>query len=47
MKAFHLFVKLTAYYAIMGLIIFAALSMFPALREYLPVGGVEAATSRP
>ena len=47
MKAFQLFVKLTAYYAVMGLIIFAALSIFPALREYLPVGGVEALISQP
>ena len=40
MKAFQLFVKLTAYYAAMAVIIFAALSIFPGLREYLPVGGV-------
>ena len=38
MKAFQLFVKLTAYYAVVGIIIFAALSVFPGLREYLPVG---------
>src|SRR5688500_4849010 len=31
----------------MALIIFAALSIFPALREYLPVGGVEALISQP
>ena len=47
MKAFQLFVKLTAYYAIMGLIIFAALKIFPGLRDYLPVGGVEALISQP
>jgi hypothetical protein len=46
MKAFQLFVKLTAYYAIIGIIIFAALSIFPVLREYLPVGGVEALISQ-
>ena len=47
MKAFQLFVKLTAYYAVMGVVIFAALSIFPTLREYLPVGGVEALISQP
>ena len=47
MKAFHLFLKLTAYYAVIGLIIYAALSLFPSLREYLPIGGVEALISQP
>jgi hypothetical protein len=47
MKAFQLFVRLTAYYAVIGVIIFAALSLFPGLREYLPVGGVEALISQP
>jgi len=47
MKAFQLFVKLTAYYAILGIIIFVSLRVFPALREYLPIGGVEALISQP
>jgi len=47
MKAARLAVKLTAYYAVLGIIIFAALSAFPVLREYLPVGGVEALISQP
>ena len=47
MKAFQLFVRLTSYYAVIGLIIFAALSIFPSLREYLPIGGVEALISQP
>jgi hypothetical protein len=46
MKAFQLAGKLTAYYAVIGLIIFAALSIFPGVREYLPVGGVEALISQ-
>ena len=46
MKAFQLALKLTAYYAVIGLVIFAALSVFPTLREYLPVGGVEALISQ-
>ncbi len=47
MKAFQLFVRLTAYYAAIGLVIFVALNVFPALREYLPIGGVEALISQP
>ena len=47
MKAVQLFVKLTAYYAIFAIIIYAALSLFPFLREYLPIGGVEALISQP
>lgn len=47
MKAFQLFLKLTAYYAVVGIVIFAALSIFPGLREYLPIGGVEALISQP
>ena len=46
MKAFQLFVRLTAYYAVIGIVIIAALSLFPTLREYLPVGGVEALISQ-
>ena len=41
MKAFQLFVRLTAYYAVVGFVIFAALRLIPDLREYLPIGGVE------
>ena len=47
MNALRLFVKLTAYYALIGIVIFVALSIFPVLREYLPVGGVEALISQP
>jgi hypothetical protein len=46
MPAFKLFAKLTAYYVILGVVIFAALRMFPQLKEYLPVGGVEALISQ-
>ena len=46
MKAFQLFGRLTADYAVIGIIMFAALSLFPTLREYLPVGGVEALINR-
>lgn len=47
MKAVQLFARLTAYYAILAIIIYAALRMFPGLREYLPIGGVEALISQP
>lgn len=47
MKAVQLFVRVTAYYAILAIIIYAALRMFPGLREYLPIGGVEALISQP
>lgn len=47
MKAFQLFVKLTVYYAVVGIVFFAALRLFPELREYLPIGGVEALISQP
>ncbi len=47
MKALQLGVKLTAYYAVLAIIIFTALSIFPWLREYMPVGGVEALISQP
>ncbi|HVF37364.1 MAG TPA: DUF4956 domain-containing protein [Sphingomicrobium sp.] len=41
MRALRLFAKLTAYYAVAALAIWLALSAFPDLRDYLPVGGVE------
>jgi hypothetical protein len=47
MPAFKLFVKVTAYYVVLGLVIFGALSLFPWMKEYLPVGGVEALISQP
>ena len=47
MPAFKLFVKVTAYYLVLGLVIFGALSVFPWMKEYLPVGGVEALISQP
>ena len=47
MKAFQLFVKLTAYYALIGIVILGALNIWPELREYLPIGGVEALISQP
>ena len=47
MPAFRLFVKITAYYAMMAAVILIALSLFPGLKDYMPVGGVEALISQP
>lgn len=46
MPAFKLLVKVTAYYLVLGLVIFGALSLFPWMKDYLPVGGVEALISQ-
>ena len=47
MPAFKLFLKLTAYYLLLAVLIGGALSLFPWMKEYLPVGGVEALISQP
>jgi hypothetical protein len=47
MKAFQLFIRLSAYYALIGIVIYGALNIWPELREYLPIGGVEALISQP
>jgi len=47
MRAGRLLVQITAYYLIIGLVIFVALKMWPELRGYLPVGGVEQLITQP
>jgi len=47
MPAFRLFAKLAAYYVVLGVVIYAALRLFPQVKDYLPVGGVEALISQP
>jgi len=47
MRAVHLFVRLTIYYFVISAVVFAAVTLFPAVREYLPVGGAEALLSGP
>jgi len=47
MKAVRLFAQLSAYYLIMGALIYVALMLFPQVRDYLPVGGVEALINQP
>ena len=47
MPALRLFAKLAAYYVVLGVVIYAALRLFPGVKDYLPVGGVEALISQP
>ena len=47
MKAVRLFAKLTLYYAAVGALIYLALAVFPSLKDYLPVGGVETLITEP
>jgi hypothetical protein len=47
MRAGRLLIQLTAYYVIIALLIVIALKMWPDLRGYLPVGGVEQLISDP
>ena len=47
MKAVRLFAQLSAYYLVIGLLVYAALTLFPWIRDYLPVGGVEELINQP
>ena len=47
MRASRLLAKLTIYYAVIGVIVFAAVSLWPWLVGYLPIGGVEALVKQP
>ena len=47
MRAGRLLVQITAYYLVIGLIVFLALKVWPELRGYLPVGGVEQLITQP
>lgn len=47
MKAWRLFAQLSAYYLIIGALVYLALVLFPAVRDYLPVGGVEELINQP
>ncbi len=38
-RVVHLFLKLTIYYAAISVLVYAAVTMYPQLREYLPIGG--------
>jgi hypothetical protein len=47
MRAGRLLIQLTAYYLVIALVIVIALKVWPDLRGYLPVGGVEQLISQP
>jgi hypothetical protein len=47
MRAGKLLLQITAYYLIIALAVFFALKMWPGLRGYLPIGGVEQLISQP
>jgi hypothetical protein len=47
MRAGKLLLEITAYYLIIGLALFIALKIWPDLRGYLPVGGVEQLITQP
>jgi hypothetical protein len=47
MRAGKLLLQITAYYLIIAAIVFVALKLWPGLRGYLPIGGVEQLISSP
>src|SRR5919107_756263 len=47
MRAGKLLLQITAYYLIIALAVFIALKLWPGLRGYLPIGGVEQLISQP
>jgi hypothetical protein len=47
MRASKLLMQITIYYLAIGLVIFVALKIWPDLRGYLPVGGVEQLITQP
>jgi hypothetical protein len=47
MRAGKLLLQITAYYLIIGLALFIAVKVWPDLRGYLPVGGVEQLITQP
>ena len=47
MRAQKLLVQITIYYLVIGLAVFVALKLWPDVRGYLPLGGVEQLISQP
>jgi hypothetical protein len=47
MRAGRLLLQITIYYLVIALIVFIALKLWPEVRGYLPVGGVEQLISQP
>jgi len=47
MRALKMIGRLTVYYLAIGIVVFAAVRIWPAMRDYLPVGGVEQLIAQP
>src|SRR3954466_8825937 len=47
MRATKLLIKLTIYYAVIGILVFAAIRIWPAITGWLPIGGVEQLIAQP
>ena len=47
MRASKLITQLTIYYAVIGLLVWVAVSLWPDFRGYLPIGGVESLITQP
>jgi hypothetical protein len=47
MRATKLLVQLTVYYVVIGLVVFAAIRIWPAITGWLPIGGVEQLIAQP
>jgi hypothetical protein len=47
MRASRLLLEITAYYLVIGIALFVAIKVWPDLRNYLPVGGVEQLITQP
>ncbi|HEV2595871.1 MAG TPA: hypothetical protein VGU01_11780 [Sphingomicrobium sp.] len=47
MRAGKLLIQITAYYLVIALLVFVALRVWPGLRGYLPIGGVEQLITQP
>src|SRR5205085_9434807 len=47
MRATRLLIKLTIYYAVIGIVVFAAIRIWPAITGWLPIGGVEQLIAQP
>ena len=47
MRAGKLLIQITVYYLVIGMAVFVALKLWPDLRGYLPVGGVEQLITQP
>jgi hypothetical protein len=47
MNAWKLIGQLTAYYVVIAIVVFVAVTIWPDLRGYLPVGGVETLIAQP